>query len=75
MFRILALLLGLAILYIEIMGDEAIKFSFVTIGVVFLAYGLGGAKWLVKIDPRYNSKPLEEYKKLKEHQKDTPPQS
>ena len=64
MFRILALLLGLATLYIEIMGDEAIKFSFVTIGVVFLAYGLGGAKWVGKINARYKSNPIVEFKSI-----------
>jgi hypothetical protein len=73
MFRILAVLLGLGFLYIEIIGKESMNLIFVIIGGVFLAYGLGGAKWLAKIDSRFNTNPIEEYKKLMKNEQETPP--
>ncbi|MGL4995477.1 MAG: hypothetical protein ACRC01_07805 [Deefgea sp.] len=77
MFRILALLLGLGFLYIEIIGEQAMNFIFVILALVFLAYGLGGGKWLAKIDARFhtgfNANPIEEYKKRMKNEQETPP--
>ncbi|QZA77419.1 hypothetical protein K4H28_14205 [Deefgea tanakiae] len=79
MFRILAVLLGLCTLYIQITSDEAMSLLFVTFAVVFLVYGLGGKKWLAKIDARFhsgfNENPIEEYKKLMKNEVETPPKS
>nr|WP_314901484.1 hypothetical protein [uncultured Deefgea sp.] len=68
-------MLGLGTLYIEIIGKDSLSLILLIFGLVFLSYGLGGAKWLGKIDSRFNSNPLEEYKKLMKNEAETQPKS
>lgn len=70
MFRFLALILGLGFLYIQMSSDDTMSMNLIVIALVFLVYGLGGAKWVGKMNARYNSNPVDEFKSIG---KDKPP--